>query len=170
MSVGSRGGVIGNATFVGLGHPVGRQPPFVQLRGDIVGSRSTQGIVDTNCSGRTIGRSRDFNFQTVFLCHPCQFVEIDQLGGVCQVRRAEFEEKEDGSTDAFPSGLHPNGIVCQSAVGKILELSCSETRHAIRQCCRLSARPFPFGACPSNGDFPFQCLFFNLARRGFSPL
>ena len=42
------------------------------------------------------------------------------------------EEKEDGSTDAFPSGLHPNGIVCQSAVGKILELSCSETRHAIR--------------------------------------
>ena len=33
-----------------------------------------------------------------------------------------------------------------------------------------SARPFPFGACPSNGDFPFQCLFFNLARREFSPL
>ena len=132
MSVGFRGGVIGNATFAGLGHPVGRQPPLVQLRGDIVGSRSTQGIVDTNCSGRTIGRSRDFNFQTVFLCHPCQFVDIDQLGGVCQVRRAEFEEKEDGSTDAFPSGLHPNGIVCQSAVGKILELSCSETRHAIR--------------------------------------
>ena len=47
------------------------------------------------------------------------------------MRRAEFKEKEDGSTDTFPSGLHPHGIVCQGAVGKILELSCSEARHAV---------------------------------------
>ena len=105
MAVGLDGVMVGNSTLSGLDDVLGRDTAPLQLCGDKIGSRYAQRIVDGGCSRRTVCGSRNPYGQAVFIRYAGQFVKVEPLRGIRQVRRIEIEKKVDGSTYTFVSSV-----------------------------------------------------------------
>ena len=106
MSVGFRRRVVGDAAPARPDDPPGRYTAPLQFRSDIIGPRCAQRVVDTGRTRSAVGGSRYLYGQTLFIRHAGQFIKIEPLRGVRQIRRVESEKEINGNTDTFAIEPH----------------------------------------------------------------
>lgn len=102
-----------DAAFIYFGYEGGADTSFLKLRYDIICPVVTQAIVYDCGSGCAVRRSRHTDCKSVGFGDSGDLVEIDELGGICQFRCAEFEEEENRTSDALLLRRYKGKIVIE---------------------------------------------------------
>lgn len=113
MAVGLIGIEEVDAALIYFGYEGGANTSFLKLRYDIICAVVTQAIVYDCGSGCAVGRTRHTDCKSIGFGDSGDLVEIDELGGICQFRSAEFEEEENRTSETMLSRRYKGKIVIE---------------------------------------------------------